>query len=350
MAKRVGKTVKPFLDKARQSALLAVEVYNKPAVAFKSSAYISLMVIAWTSIFHAYYLANGKLPYQKSKNGRFKKVDGDYSYWSLEGCVNEFWGSDTNNPIRKNIEFFIPLRNKIEHRHIPELDANIFGECQALLLNFDSFIGENFGSKYQLRESLSFSLQLFPSPSSFAKLVKSDKNLNEIKKFIDSYRSSLSNEVTDSGNFAFKAFLVQVANHDAADALPVQFINYEKLTEAEKNELKTLSVLIKYKKHNIINSGFFKPKEVVKAVQNGSGNLKVTRNGKSVDKFTSNTHTRCFKKYNVRPSKSSSNPEITETKYCIYDEAHKDYLYTKEWIAFLIEKISDDNEYSALYQ
>lgn len=34
--KRIGKNQRPYFQKARDSALLAVEVYNKPAVKFKS--------------------------------------------------------------------------------------------------------------------------------------------------------------------------------------------------------------------------------------------------------------------------------------------------------------------------
>ena len=49
------RTVREGLDKARDSALLAVEVYNKPAVKFKSGGYITLMIIAWTSLFHAIF-------------------------------------------------------------------------------------------------------------------------------------------------------------------------------------------------------------------------------------------------------------------------------------------------------
>ena len=55
MAKRLPLTVKSCLDKARDSALLAVETYNKPAVKFKSGGYIVLMSIAWTSLFHAIF-------------------------------------------------------------------------------------------------------------------------------------------------------------------------------------------------------------------------------------------------------------------------------------------------------
>ena len=37
-------------------------------------------------------------------------------------------------PSRKNIEFFLGLRNKIEHRYYPELDPALYGECQAMLM------------------------------------------------------------------------------------------------------------------------------------------------------------------------------------------------------------------------
>ena len=347
--KRLGKTVKPFLDKARQSALLAVEVYNKPAIAFKSSAYISLMVIAWTSLFHAYFLSNSTQPYMKAKNGRFKKIDGDYAYWSLDDCLKEYWTHDTENSVRKNIEFFIPLRNKIEHRHLPELDANIFGECQALLLNFDSFIGDHFQAKYQLRESLSFSLQLFPTANSFSNLVKADRNLVDIKKFIDSYRSSLSADVTNSASYSFKAFLIQVSNHQTKDALPIQFIQYDRLTADEKAEVNKLGVIVKYKSVNILNNDLLKPKEVVRLVQAGLGNTQVTRGKQMIDKFNMTTHVRCVRKYDVRPIDSAKPPDITNSKFCVYDKPHRDYLYTQAWVDFLIDKLSDEDEYASLY-
>jgi len=146
-AKRIGKTVRPYLEKARESALLAVEVYNKPAVSFRSAGYVSLMVIAWTALLHAIFVRRDQMPYYRHKNGRFVKVDGEFKHWELGECARHYWGEDNGNATRKNLEFFIPLRNKIEHRHIPALDASIFGECQALLLNFDALLGFEFGSR-----------------------------------------------------------------------------------------------------------------------------------------------------------------------------------------------------------
>lgn len=348
--KRIGKNLRPYLLKAKDSALLAVEVYNKPAVKFKSEGYIALMVMAWTALMHAIFLRKGKNPYYKGTKGRFIKVDGDFKHWELAECAKQYWGADTGNPIRKNLEFFIPLRNKIEHRHVPQLDGAIFGECQALLLNFDTLLGQQFGQKHQLRESLSFSLQLFPSGDSFAQAVKANKSLTDLKKFIEDYRATLSADVMASGQFAFKAFLIQVANHDSADTLPIQFVQYDKLTAGQQAEFEKFAIMVKWKAAAVANAGLLKPGAVVKVVQSALGNPKVQRPTGSVDKFNHATHERCWKRYGVRPPSGSKTPAATKEKYCVYDEPHKDYLYTPAWIEFLIEKMKGAGEYESLYK
>jgi hypothetical protein len=55
MPKGLPKTVSKCLEKSRDASLLAVETYNKPAVKFKSGGYIIMMIIAWTSLFHAIF-------------------------------------------------------------------------------------------------------------------------------------------------------------------------------------------------------------------------------------------------------------------------------------------------------
>jgi hypothetical protein len=348
--KRIGKNLRPYFQKAKDSALLAVEVYNKPAVKFKSEGYIALMIMAWTAQMHAIFLRRGRSPYYKSANGRFIRVDGDFKHWELAECAKQFWGADTTNPIRKNLEFFISLRNKIEHRHVPQLDGAIFGECQALLLNFDALLGQQFGQKHQLRESLSFSLQLFPSGESFAQAVKANKSLTDLKKFIEDYRATLSAEVMASGQFAFKAFLIQVANHDSADTLPIQFVQHDKLTAEQKAEFERFAVMVKWKAAAVANAGLLKPGAVVKAVQTALGNPKVPRPTGAVDKFNHATHERCWKRYSVRPPSGSKSPAATQVKYCVYDEPHKDYLYTPTWVEHLIERMKVAGEYESLYE
>ena len=91
MSKRLPYNVKQMLNKARESALLAVEVYNKPATKFKSGGYVVLMSIAWTALFHAIFFKRKIKPIYREKNKRYKRVKGDLQYWELETCVNKYF-------------------------------------------------------------------------------------------------------------------------------------------------------------------------------------------------------------------------------------------------------------------
>ena len=53
---RQGKA-KTILESSINSALTAVETYNRPKTNFRIENYIILMVIAWTKLFHAYFQA-----------------------------------------------------------------------------------------------------------------------------------------------------------------------------------------------------------------------------------------------------------------------------------------------------
>jgi Domain of unknown function (DUF3644) len=78
--------VKLLLQKAREATLLAVETYNRPNASFRSGASIVLMVIAWTSLFHAIFVRQKTKPFYRMQNSRrFQKVEGDYRRWELAG-------------------------------------------------------------------------------------------------------------------------------------------------------------------------------------------------------------------------------------------------------------------------
>lgn len=143
-----------------ETALLAVETYNRPGASFRSAGYLVLMVVAWTALFHAIFAKRKVKPYYRQKKNlrRFERVDGDFKCWELAECMQQFY-ADQDPPARKNLEFVVKLRNKIEHRFLPVLDIEIFGECQALLNNFEQLMCETFGDKYALSASLAFALQ-----------------------------------------------------------------------------------------------------------------------------------------------------------------------------------------------
>lgn len=119
------------IQKAREAALLAVETYNRPGTAFRSGGFIVLMNIAWTALFHAISFKRKIKPFYKKKGSkrRYEKVEDDYKTWELTECLRQFYAGE-NSAVRKNLEFFVGLRNKIEHRFLPELDAEIFAKAR----------------------------------------------------------------------------------------------------------------------------------------------------------------------------------------------------------------------------
>jgi hypothetical protein len=36
---------------------------------------------------------------------------------------------------------------------------------------------------------------------------------------------------------------------------------------------------------------------------------------------------------------------VTDSKYCVYDAAHKDYLYTEAWVDKLAKNLADAQEF-----
>lgn len=260
--------VKQLLQKAKDSALLAVEFYNKPAVSFKSEGFITMMCIAWTSLFHAYFVKNKIKPFYKEKeNGkrnRYKKItielsygktiklsDGkpinEFKWWELSECLKKYYGSDTNNPVRNNLEFFSIIRNMIVHRNTPELDPTLYAECQANILNFNNFLKKHFGEKHSLDYMLSYTIQMFNSNKNFLEATTSElknKNSLEIVEFIKSFRSSLSTDVFESPEYSYKAVLIKVKNHESKDALPLEFINDKNLTDKDREHLKNMGIVL----------------------------------------------------------------------------------------------------------
>ncbi len=331
------------LKKAHEAALLAVETYNRPGTAFRSAGYVVLMVVAWTALFHAIFGKKRIKPYyrQKAHPTRFERVDGDYKHWELSECVQQFF-KDQNPAVRMNLEFFIKLRNKIEHRFLPSLDVEIFGECQALLTNFENLMCEAFGNKNALSANLAFALQFARSinvAQQTALRGAARRNFQSVRKFIETFRTSLSDDIYADQNYSFKVFLIpNVGASRSADDVAVEFLKYDPSKPEEMAKYQKFITLIKPKQFNVINATGFKPGEVVSRV--------VARlNGKT---FNQASHALCWHHFKARPPKGAADASMCNPQFCSYDAVHKDYVYTQHWVDFLVEKLSDEATYAVV--
>lgn len=333
--KGLPREIRNLVQKARESVSLAVETYNRPTAGFRSGAYIVLMCLGLTALFHAIFLKRKVRPWYKKRPGsrRYAKVDGDYKAWELSECLNQFY-KDTNPAERKNVEFFIGLRNKIEHRSFPQIDIETFGECQSLLLNFEELLCSEFGEKYALKTGLVFALQFsrgFSSAQANA-ISKGAKDFKIIRNYIDKFRSNLTQDIQGDLKFSFKVFLVpKIGNHASTATHAVEFVKYDPTKPEEMKKYEHLVAMIKPKEVLIANQGLLKPGQVIKEVSKKLGKP-----------FTHHSHGICYRHFNVRTPGRDPAPGSWDSRYCHYDALHKDYGYTSAWIDFLVGKLSDE--------
>ena len=344
MLLRRGRT-KQILDSSIDSALLAVEVYNKPRTPFRVENYISLMIIAWTRLFYAYFHhTKGDVFYYKKENSnRYKRIDGEKKAWGLKDCMVEYkrFGERLDESVEANLIFFIKLRNKIEHRHISEEDIGlaIFGECQSLLYNYEKILVRFFGEKYALNESLAFSLQfsvMRTMEQDMASKKMLSRDIKEIRKFIEKYRSGLSEDIFNSQEYSIRLIQIpKILNNPKNNVPAIEFVNWSNLSEEDKKNYEKVTALIKSKTVRIetVNPGKLKASDILEKVLENT----------SREKFGHYDHKCLYYIFSIRPiTEENKDPFETNTKYCHYDELHKDYIYQKAWAEYLIKIITEN--------
>ena len=291
-----------------------------------------MMIMAWTRLFHAHFNNTiGDKFYYKNKKNRYEKIDGERKAWELSTCIKKHGGLEAG--VESNLNFFIKLRNKIEHRHIEkrEVDTLIFGECQSLLFNYESKLMEFFGDSYSINEALVYSLQfsqIRTQKQEQANRSALSKDLSEIVSFVEKYRNSLDNDTYSSQEYSIKLIQIpKISNTNRADAA-IEFVRWDALSDDDKAAYEQLTVMIKDKTVTIeaANVGRLKPSEVVKKVNEYLNRKAVTQH----------LHVILYKLFEIRPSNGADDPFETNAEFCLYDEPHSDYVYQEAWVSFLV--------------
>lgn len=337
MTLRKGKT-KSLLESSIDCALLAVEIYNKPKAPFRVESFITHMIMAWTRLLQAYFNQTiGETYFYKEKNGRYKLIDGERRAWELKTCIQKY--GQLSDAIKTNLDFFIRLRNKIEHRKIDkeEIGIMIFGECQSLLYNYENELIKIFGTEYAINESLAYSLQF--SRLRTSKQTQASKQLlsseyKEVVDFIRKYRDNISEEIFSTHEFSIKLIQVPKITNTGRNDLAIEFVNWNSLSEQDREKYEKLITIVKDRviKIEAVNVGKLKPGKVIAEV-----------NKKSPIKINHVDHKHILAVLKIRPYKEfgeDQDPFDTNTKYCHYDEAHNDYLYQDCWVDFLVGNLT----------
>ena len=301
-----------------------------------------LMTVAWTSLFHAVFYRRRKKPwYRQTGTGRrvrYKKVDGEPWHWELGECLRQYYG-DTNPPQRSNLQFMLALRNKIEHRHHPELDPALYGECQAMLMNFEELLTKEFGDSQAIGGQLAVSLQfsaLRPEAQRKALRRLQTSQAKDLLEFIERYRANLAPGVFESSAYSMRVFLLpKLAVRERNADLAVEWVQYDETKPEEMEKLQKVTALIKEKRVPIASEGLLKPSEVVE------------RLGECLPfRVNMHTHTQAWRTYGVRPDGGAKEKTRTHPDFCVYDELANAYGYTRAWVEYLCRKLQDEREFA----
>jgi hypothetical protein len=334
---RFSQIVDNLIDKARESALLAVQVYNNPLTTFRTPGYLALMHIAFTGLFHAIFERRGTEYVYKNYDGTPQIIDGDTKAWELSKCVETYYGNK-NLPERENLRFLSQLRNKIEHRFLPPLDLTVAGHCQAMLFNFEALLKKEFGSFFSMGNSLALALQLSEIHPSQREAINhiQKKEYDDIRKFIDIYQQELPLDIIQSPQYSFRVYLVpKIGNHAASSDLAVEFVHYDPTKPEEMEQYEKQVALIRERRVQVADQGKLLPGKVVQLIKDATG-----------IPFNITDHTKAWKLYKVRPQLHVA--EGCRAEYCQYSEAFNAFVYTQNWVDFLIKKVQDPTEYQRI--
>ena len=192
----VGSVSNELLKKSREAALAAVQVFNNPAITFKSEIFVVMMVISWTYLLHAHFRKQG-IEYRYFKvvgtRKRFDKTSkGAFKYWELERCLND-QASPVDKAVANNLRFLVGLRHEIEHQMTNRLDEHLSARFQACCLNYNGLIKRLFGDDFGIDKHLSFSLQFSAINTDQWEALHDAEGLPpNIRAFINAFDSALT--------------------------------------------------------------------------------------------------------------------------------------------------------------
>jgi len=320
------------LQASKKEACLAVDLYNRSSPERSLEGFIVHMHLAWLYLLHARFEHDG-IDFRYWKDGAtLERVDGEPKTWGLTHCLAEEY-PDINSPVRRNVEFFIQLRNKIEHRYAELVAVVVAGKTQAHVLNYEEALVEKFGAKESLGDNLRF--PVFTSsltPGALTALKRSHRQLpKKLTTFIRDYDAAMPEDVQGDWRYDFRVLLLpQTGPKTNVDAV-VRFVREDEMTEEHRKALDVVQTIVREKVVPVQNKGKYKPGKVAELVEKRLG----------VRFSASAHHARAWRHYGVRPDRRSTHPERTNERYCFWDEPHADYLYTDAWVKKLVKDLAD---------
>lgn len=319
------------LQASKKEALLAIDLYNRSGHERQLEAFIVHMSMGWLRLMQARLENEGGDPYVRNKRGqRIRHKDGGWTMKALHELTSELL--QDSDPRRSNLNFFIGLRNIIEHRYEKDIAGLVAGRTQAYVLNYESTLVEWFGTEEGLGEELRFPIFISTFTEDAVAAVKTVRKRvpRGVLDWVQDFDASLDPDIAAAPQFDFRVFLIPHTGPKAQADAAMTFVKLEELDEEQRAAMEHVQTIIRDKHVPVANLGHLKPAEVAAKVAAGLG-----------QSFSVNDHTRAWRHFDVRPPNKSTKPEATKSQFCVWDQAFRQHVYTEAWVNYLIRHLAD---------
>ena len=144
--KEKAALIKLMTEKSQESFLMAIEVYNKPTLKYRVEGFCFFICNAWELLLKAHLINKGQSIFYKDKKKNQNRTI------SLSDSIKKVFTND-KDPLRKNLEIVVGIRNMASHLIIPEYAVmlnDVFLACvKNYSLKLKSFLGVTINDKIQ---------------------------------------------------------------------------------------------------------------------------------------------------------------------------------------------------------
>jgi hypothetical protein len=321
------------LQASKDEVRLAVDLYNRVGQERQLEAFVVHMSIGWLKMLQARYEKDGgrRALYELDARGRRQRTrQGDWVMKPLSALLGETYAD--NDPIRHNVEFFLGLRHKIEHRYDRDIASLVVGKTQALVLNYERELVEHFGAGEGLANELRIPIFLSSITEDAVEALKEIRTRvpRAVLDYVQDYDAALDPEIAGDDAYDFRVYLIPKLGPKTEADIAMTFVRLEELAPEQRDEVEKAMMIIREKQVPVSNLDALLPGQVVERVREA---LNI--------KFTQTDHTRCWQHYEVRPPGDSDHPERTKPQFCHWDGTFKRHVYTQGWVNYLARKLAD---------
>jgi hypothetical protein len=192
-------------DNAVSALMAAIEIYNKPRMAYRSECFVILLGNAWELILKAILSKNRKRIYYPKERGQ--PLRSLTVFDALKDCKIYFPASIPYQPVAENLDRLIDYRNNAIHFYNQEgFGVLIYGLAQTSIINFRDLVRSVFDVDIADEINLSLlplSFSTSPDPIQFLKKKRSDQSaiVAEYLSIITEKTMELEEANLDTGRF-----------------------------------------------------------------------------------------------------------------------------------------------------